>query len=280
MLPFAKPSTSIQSVKLLRPEIDLKMGLAKSPILPWTPIEVDSSKAMESLRAEAPIDGEEIVEWMHYAAADNSVFDAMAEEYNRLGSELLSGSTDAYIPNRRVGGLRGVSVRGSTVRSQGYGEVYTPEGRFRVPVGGKATFAKGNILAWAAIPWAGAIQWVLTLLQWRELASAPITSRVRFGGSQGKVAPNFFSVSTRLPVPIMTLRIGLTSDRPQAIRVTGRGTKGSFEDVLYREEFNIDKGQSEIIYNVYGFPAVAPHTLEIQPADNTKTVLDYLYVYP
>ena len=277
---IVRPTFSRAPVTLKRPEFDLKRGLLTSPLLPWVPMAVDSGPARESIRVEVPTDGVEIVGWMHYAAADNAVFDAMAEEYNRLGSQLLSGSGDPYIPGVGVGDLRGVSVRGSTVRTQGYGEAYTPEGTFRVPTGGKATFAMGDILAWGAVPWAGSIQWVLSLLQWPDLARVPITERVRFGGSQGLVAPNFFSVAPTLPVPVATMRIGLTSNKPQALALTGRGTKGSFQDVLFEDKFDIEAGESEVVYTVAGFPVAPAFTLELQPEDKTETVLDYLEVLP
>ncbi|MFQ6076361.1 MAG: hypothetical protein ACE5Z5_09560 [Candidatus Bathyarchaeia archaeon] len=277
---IVKPTFSRTPVTLKRPEFDLRKGLVKSPTLPWIPIAVDSVVARETVSGEAPVDGVEVVEWMHYAAADNAVFDAMAEEYNRLGSVLLSGSSDAYIPNRRVGDIRGVSVRGATVSRRGYGEVDTPQGRFRVPNGGKATFAKGDILAWGAIPWCRTVQWVLSLLQWRELARAPITDRVRFAGSDGLVAPNFFSVATRLPVPVATMRIGLTSNRSQTMALKGRGTKGSFEDVLFEDKFDVEAGESEVTYTVFGFPVAPAFTLELQPSDNTETILDYLDIIP
>lgn len=217
---------------------------------------------------------------VHNCAADNAVFSGMAEEYNRLASELLSGSGDPYIPGVKVGNIRGESVLGSTVSARGYGTVITPKGNFNVPVGGKATFAKEDILAWAALPKVDPVQWVLTLLQWLDLAVAPIKERVRFASSNGLVAPNFFSVSPRLPVPMATMRIGFTSDKPQTIMIKGRGTKGSFEDVIFEDKFDIDTGESEVIYTVFGFPLVPSFTLELQPANNTMTVLDYLEVFP
>jgi len=269
-----------ESVTLKRVEFDLKRGLLASPVLPWVPIAIASAEARETVTSEVPVDGREIVEWMHCAAADNAIFSGMAEEYNRLASELLSGSGDAYIPGVKVGNIRGESVLGSTVSARGYGTVITPKGNFNVPVGGKATFAKEDILAWAALPKVDPVQWVLTLLQWLDLAVAPIKERVRFASSNGLVAPNFFSVSPRLPVPMATMRIGFTSDKPQTIMIKGRGTKGSFEDVIFEDKFDIDTGESEVIYTVFGFPLVPSFTLELQPANNTMTVLDYLEVFP
>jgi hypothetical protein len=270
----------LQSVRLKSAEVDLARGLAKPKTLFWVRSVVDSSLVREQVASEAPIDGVEVVEWMHLAAADNAVFEAMAEEYNRLGSELLSGSGDAYIPGVRVGDLRGESVSGSVVSSRGYGVVITPQGNFNVPVGGKLTIAIKDLLAWAALPWCSAIQWLLTLLQWRDLAKIPVRDRVRFGSSSGLVAPNFFSVTPKAPVPLLTLRIGLTSDKDQDVVIRGRGVKGSYHQVLFEDKFSVESGSNEVMYNVYGFPYVSSFTLELQPSDRTQTVLDYIDVFP
>ncbi len=266
-------------VKLKSEKVDLKSGLLKSLTLPWAPIAINSAEAMETIRSEVPVDGREVVEWMHYSSADNAVFDGMAEEYNRIGSELLSGSGDGYIPGVRVGDLRGQSISGSIVQSRGYGTVITPKGNFNVPVGGKTTFAKGDILAWAALPHVGSVQWLLTLLQWKDLARAPITNRIRFASSHGLVAPNFFLIPATF-APIRTLRVGITSDNRQTLTIRGRGTKGSYENVLFEDKVDIDSGENEFIYNVFGFPSVGAFTLEIQPQDNTQTVLDYIDIFP
>jgi len=273
-------AVQLQSIELIREGFDLKQGLLKSELLPWAPIAIDSTEARREIATQAPIDGREIVEWMHYSSADIATFDAMCQEYNRLGSELLSGSGDAYIPGVRVGDLRGESVTGATVSARGYGTVVTPRGNFNVPAGGKATFAKGDILAWGAIPYVGSVQWTLTLLQWRDLAAAPIRDRVRFASSNGLVAPNFFSVTPRIPTPAAVLRIGLTSDVQQTVAIRGRGTRGSFEQILFEDSFNIKSGESEVVYTVFGFPFVSSFTLELAPSDKTNTILDYLEVLP
>lgn len=270
----------LESVTIKSRVPDLSRRLSPSPVLPWVPISINSAKAMDTIAREAPVDGREIVVWMHYAAADNAVFTAACRDYNRSGGNAESGSDDPYIPGLVVGDLRAVSVRGSVVRSRGYGEVESPEGLFRVPVNGKTTFAKGRVLAWGALPWAGDIQWVLTLIRWTRLATTPITDRIRFPSSHGLVAPHFFSVAPRIPAPVMQLRIGLTSDKPQRVIVRGRGTEGYYHDILFEDAFNIDAGQSEAVYTVFGFPFVSTFTLEIQPSDGTETVLDYIDTIP
>jgi len=266
--------------KLVTPRVDLETGLAKPETLAWVANAIDSSVAREQVSGEAPADGVEVVEWMHYAAADNAVLEAMELEYNRLGSQVLTGSGDAYIPGVRVGDLRGESVRGEVVSRRRYGIVRTPYGDFRVPVRGKTTIAIRDLLAWATIPWVSYVQWVLTLIQWRDLASIPVRQRVRFFSSDGLVAPQFFSYTPRAPLPLITFRIKVTSDKEQEIIVRGRGVKGSYEKVYYEGKFKVTSGGSEVVCNVTGIPFVQAHTVEIQPADNTQTVLDSLEVFP
>ncbi len=270
---------NLVSVNLIRGDVDLVTGLSKPKLIKWAPVGINSSTVMPAIAEAAPISND-VVEWMHVAASDVAVFDGMCEDYNRVGSELVSGSGDAYIPGVRVGDLRGDSVNGYTVRSRGYGTVITPAGNFNVPINGKTTFARGDVLAWAAIPNPGTgVQWVLTMLQWRDLAKAPIKDRVRFASSYGLVAPNFFSIPSSI-LPIRTIKIGLTSDRDQKVVIRGRGVKGSYENVLFEESFNISKGESEVVYNMLRFPNIPSFTLEIQPEDNTQTVLNYIDLIP
>jgi hypothetical protein len=267
-------------VKLVSPKVDLLTGLARPLTLAWVANAIDSSIAREQISRDVPVDGVEVVEWMQWCAADNAVLEAMEVEYNRLGSQVLTGSGDAYIPGVRVGDLRGESVRGEVVSSRGYGIVITPHGNFRVPVGGKTTIAIRDLLAWATIPWSSYLQWVLTLIQWRDLTTLPVRQRVRFASSNGLVAPQFFSFVSRLPLPLVTFRIRITSDKEQEITLRGRGTRGSYETVLYETKFNVEAGDNEVVINIVGIPIVQSHTVEIQPSDNTQTVLDSFEVFP
>jgi hypothetical protein len=267
-------------VKLVSPKVDLLSGLARPLTLAWVANVIDSSMAREQISRDVPVDGIEVVEWMQFAAADNAVLEAMEIEYNRLGSEVVTGSGDAYIPGVRVGDLRGESVSGYTVSSRGYGVVITPYGSYNVPVNGKTTIAVRDLLAWATIPWAGGVQWGLTLIQWRDLATLPVRQRVRFVSSNGLVAPQFFSYVARLPLPLVTFRIRITSDKEQEVTLRGRGIKGSYETVIYETKFNIESGENEVVCNVVGVPFVQSHTVEIQPSDRVQTVLDSFEVFP
>ena len=270
----------LQKVELKSPEFDLKRGLAEIKMFDWMPkFAIDANELIDSVKTNIPADGVEIVEWMQYCTADNAIIEAYEEEYGKH-SEVRGASGDGYSPGVYVAGLRCRGNYGRTVRARGYAIVDTPRGSFRVPAGGKATYANKDILAFAAIPHVWSEQIRAILMRWLNLAKAPITKRVRFCSFSGLTAPNFFLISTRIPSPVCLMRIGLTSNKAQTIQIRGRGTKGNYHNILFEDSFKIDKGESETIYYVTGFPVVGQFTLELQPEDNTKTVLDYLEVYP
>jgi len=279
----SKIRVEFKGVTLKSPKVDLQTGLMKPKTLFWVRNVIDSRKAYEQIASEVPVDGTEIVPWMQYASADNAVFEAMAEEYNRAGSQLLSGSGDAFVPGVRVGSLVGKSEPAIVVAQRGHGIVSTPYGEFKVPYKGKTTIATKDLLGWAAFPFSSDFrQWVLTLLQWTDLAKAPISERIRFGSSHGLVAPNFFKVGPRAPLPFNIMKIGVTTNKPQKMQIKGRGLpgQGSVDEVLFEDEIELNEGQNEFIYYYWGFPVAPTIVLELQPEDYTETVLDYIDLIP
>lgn len=254
--------------------------LEKPEMIEWVKTAIDSSEVLESIRSEAPTDGNEVVEWMHFAAADMAIVSALSADYNRVGGRIRYASGDGYIPGVRCGRLRVQSVRGSAVRNRGYAIVYTPRGSFRVPVGGKTTYANRDILAWSTLPAAYRIQFVITLIQYTKLPKAPINRRVRFASCHGRTAPIFVTCQTRVPSPIMVLKFGISSNKSQKLMIRGRGDSGSYEKVYFEDSLNVEQGQSEYEFVVSSFPMVPKMTIEFQPEDRTKTILDYIEVYP
>ena len=259
----------------------LLRGLPRPRTLSWLPPLTNSEDARELVVENAPIDGEEIVGWMHYAAADMAVFDVFAQSVENNGGQIRFGSNDAYIPGLRLtSNFYAISERGSTVRSRGYGRVRTPYGVVTVNVGDKKTIVFKDFLGWAALPWAGVIQWVLSLLQYAKLPRAPITDKLPFPSSHGKVAPNFVVVSTRIPVPMATLRLEVTSDKAQTMIIRGRSTS-DYTKVLFEQEIDIEEGEGEYVLVLSSFPAPLPSmVMEMQPQDGTRTTLNRLEVFP
>ena len=56
--------------------------------------------------------------------------------------------------------------------------------------------------------------------------------------------------------------------------------KGGDEAIFLDQNGYVSEGSGEYIYMVTAFPMVPSFTLELQPENRTRTVLDYLYVYP
>lgn len=277
--PFTTLSIQSRSVKRISDKVDILSRLAVAPTFPWLPKAVKSEDILPTIKETAPVDGREIVDWMQRAAAEAAVLDGTCEDYNRLGSLLIYAATDPYLPGIRCGDLTVRSISGASVQAAGGTTIMTPRGNFNVALPGKATGIFSDILAWARLSWAGSIQWLLSLLQWKDLAKTPINSQVRFVNLGGAVAPHFATVSPRVPAPLVMMRIGMTTDTPQSIEVKGRSLS-DYTGVLFSDKFDIDSGESETLYGVLGFPFVGDFLLEMQPQDNTQTVLDYIETIP
>lgn len=272
-------------VKLVSETVDLKSGLAVSPTFSkWVrKVVVDSRDAMDIVKSEAPVDNEEIVEWMQKCACNKIVLDSLREEYSTCSSRgagrILFDSGDGYIPGVKLDDIEVESIRGREVRRRGYCVVKTPRGSFRVRRGQATLYANRDILVWAYLdPDIGSLQFYVTLVKWASLAKAPIDKRVRFASVDGKVIPNFFAVSTSFPTPVCLVTIGITSDKSQKLLVRVRGPKGKYHQVRTKMNVDISKGENEFSFYLFGL--ITEFTLEIQPADNTKTVLNYIDVVP
>lgn len=273
-----------REIKLRRPLVDIpepefRRGLAASPTFPWLPTRVSSEEVLPVIQTQSPIDGREIVEWMQLAAAEGAILDQACEDYNRLGSLLISSANDPYLPGMRLGDLSVKSITGSNVVSAGGATVMTPSGNFNVPMGGKALGVFPDILAWARLAWAGSVQWILSLLQWRDLASIPIDQRVRFANLSGAVAPQFFNVSSMFPPPVMVMHLGFTSNRSQKVGICGR-SQGDYTSQLFSDTLDVPAGESTLDYVLIGGLPINSFVLHMQPEDGSETILDSLSVTP
>jgi len=120
-------------VRLISEKFHLERGLYRSLYMPRLKPTLNPADILGSIKAEVAVDGVEVVEWMQLSAAENAVLSARVEEYNRLGSQLVSGSTDSYIPGLTVEDCRIQKERGSTVGTRGYAIAVTPRGNFSIP---------------------------------------------------------------------------------------------------------------------------------------------------
>lgn len=262
-------------------EIDMLEGLSKPVTLTWLPAKIASEDILPVVQSEVPTDGVEIVEWMQQSAADNALGEGVVNDYNRLGSRLVGGQTgDAYIPGgQRVGNMSVPSLSARSVRSQGYAAINTPIGQQRIGVDQKATFIGNDFLAWGCLPShvVHGIQWYPILYQWQELAKAPVSSKLRFGNHFGFVMPHFIVVKQSAPLPLMHLTFTFQSNRAQRIKFIGRGVN-NYRSELFDDTLDVSSGESEVGYNIFGFPTVGNFVAHLQPEDNAETVLKSLEV--
>jgi hypothetical protein len=274
-------SIALSRIKISEPTVNiiserfiLERGLLPCPFKPISRLALDPSEVLEVVKSEAPIDGREIVEWMQISAAENIVMQARIAEYNRLGSELIGRSGDAYIPGVVVEDLYYISQTGSDVGMQGYATVRTPRGSFNVPAPGKIPGIFRDILSWGSIPWLGIEQFIGNLLKWKSLAETPITQTVGFYmDSEGQVAPNFFAQIPPRPSLTVAVRMKFSTNTKQTIKINFRDPS-DYTRVVGSKSVEIPSGESEVTYTVTAFPYVPPVVSEIQPRDRTQTKLE------
>jgi len=245
---------------------------------PDAPETMDWDSIMNWVKDIAPIEEEQIVEWMQTAAAANVICSRFMDEYKRAGSLVIAKSDDPYIPGLKVEDLKFVSETGRTVAGRGYGVVSTPAGNFNVPVPGKATGVFKNILAWGAVLESFLVQWTGVLMKFRELVTNP-QSRISFPSFRGLTAPVFLTHTSSIPAPVNIAEFSISTDKPQTLTLRARSVD-DYRDVLFEDRITLQKGQNVIQCPIFGFPVVPVMVMELQPEDNTSTILDYWTVYP
>lgn len=253
-------------------------NLGESVVFPDAPRTLDWSTVNAWIKEVAPTTERQIVEWMQTAATANVFCHRLMDEYSRAGSSVIAKSDDSYSPGLSVEDLKFRPELGSTVTSRGYGIVDTPSGSFNVRCPGAATGVFKNILSWAAILEAFLKQWVGVLVKFRELAQNP-QDRISFPSFKGLTMPLFFTHSSSIPTPVNLVEFSISSNKPQKVIIKGRSTD-DYTDVLFEDKVDVSEGQNVIQYPLYGFPVVPTMVIELQPENNTQTVLDYWEVYP
>jgi hypothetical protein len=267
-----------QSVKQISDKPNFT-GLKKPSFANYLPESLDPNDYLNYISSVSPIDGREVVEWMHRAFADNAILSARAEEYNSLGSQFVSVSSDAYIPGASVEEVRFQSVQGSTVLSNGYGVLMTPYGNVNIPVGGKATVVFKDLLLWAAIPWAGSIQWGGNIIKWKSLAKTPINQTIGFPLVSDFSAPQFIAVSPRRPTVRLHVIANFSSNESQTLTIKIRNVN-DYTRVIAQTSVKIPAGQSNVMLTLRGLPYASTTVWEIQPEDRKKTALNSMNTRP
>ncbi len=260
-------------------EIDLTTGLSVPDSLEFLGVQFDSEIAKQQVAEEVPSDGREVVNWMHDATGANSVLYGIASDYSNAGGELLSVSNDAYIPGVSLRRISFVSHTGTTVRNRGYAELRTPEGTYRVPYRGRTIIAKNKLLAMGIVPAAWYIQYIGIILQWTKLAKSPITDRIRFSTVGGNSVPIFVNIASRIPAPVITVRLGFTSIKSQNVKIIARETD-KYHNIYFEDTIEVPEGESEALVHITGFPVVPKLTLQLDAQPHIQSTLDYVDTIP
>jgi len=261
------------SVEHVKPEFELPVGILRPFLNPRLPPTLNPSVYVEHFTAEAPVDGAEIVEWMHYSGPDKYILSARQLEYNRLGSELVSDSGDPYIPGVAVEDIAFLGEKGDTVNAKGYGTAMTPLGNFRIPSLKKGYGIWRDLITAGSMTYLGSIQWGANLLKWKELARTPIETPVGFFmDTRGNVLSNFFEQLP--PRPKFRIRVlqSFLSSVEQTLILNFRDPT-DFSKIMTSTSVDIPAGVSEVSFIIVSFPYVPPMVVEIAPSDGVETSL-------
>ena len=263
------------NVKRIKATFELSPGLMRPYLDVRLPVSLDASEYLPFVRREAPIDGVEVVEWMHYAYADNCTLSARCLEYNALGSQMVSGSSDPAYPGLVVEDIKYPGGQmGREVSARGYAVAETPIGRFNVRDLGKGYGIFRDLLSAGTISYTGSVQWAGSLVKWKELARTPITRSVGFfRDSRGNVLANFFEQLPTRPKLSVTVRQRFSSNKSQRIEIALRDPT-DYTRVLGTRSVDVATGTSEVTYTLSSFPYVPPLLAQLSPEDNTSTSLE------
>ncbi|MEM2618756.1 MAG: hypothetical protein QW356_04645 [Candidatus Hadarchaeales archaeon] len=248
-------------------------GLMRSKTFETWPVSLASEDYDTLVVEEVPETPGDVVPWMHQAATANAVLEARCEEYNRLGSQLVSASGDGNIPGISLEDLNYSRTTGATVTAQGYGSLVTPYGTLRVPVGGKTDGIFPNLLCWGAIPRTTFFyQWTGALLKWKSLASTPIESALGFPNCWGLVAPQYFVVASSRPAMFVRTFLTLGSNKQQTVKLTVRDTD-DFTKTMFTSDLSVPEGETMFTILLRGAPIVPASVFHLQPEDGTQTYI-------
>lgn len=247
-------------------------NLCSAPSLRTVPVTLSYERIKGHVAEIAPIEDPAVAEWMIGSGANDLICEMVEEEYKRLGSSLVTRADDPYIPGCKLEDMNFRSETGRVVTERGYSVVETPRGDLSVPVPGKAVGIFEDILCWGAVTDAWLIQWSGVLVKWKSLATNP-SSRIRFPNFNGLVSPQFIVHEPEGPSPLNFVNMKITSSRAQNLGVTYRET-GDYTQTILNTNVSLGEGENNVAYNLIVFPFVPTMVVQLQPEDQTETILD------
>ena len=239
------------------------------------------AEAFERIVADSPIDGVEIVEWMHDAVYDVLFLDTFSNAAEANGGEIAFATGDGNIPGVKVD--RDFYVRrerGYMVSRKGYASVIVRGVEVKVPAPGKKTIILRDFLGWAAVPKVFRIQFVADLLKCIKLPRAPVRD-LPFPLTRACLKASVFVYArTRIPSPVVTMRLRLTSAEGETITMRVR-SPSDYRVVWAEREMDVYDGVSEATVTMLSLTPITSFVIELEPEDNCgETLLEKLEVYP
>lgn len=187
---------------------------------------------IEELRRDAPIDGTEVVEWMHLSGAANILGDRLAPRIKAVTKTYFKWvSGDPYIPGvyndeYSVQRMLGRTADEARVLRNGTTILTVPPGEKRI---------SRNLEVQGLYRWRGRIQWTFDLIK-NKIPKLPITDSIPIpavrapAAGEGMYMAPYFPVTFTLIRPALITRFWMTfsTENPTKINIV-------FLDASYRE---------------------------------------------
>lgn len=247
-----------------------RINIKVSPIYPQYGKVLSTEEVLPKIHSDFPVDGSEIVEWMHDATATMVVLSSREEEYN-THSQIETSCGDANIPGVACRSIAFERTNGYSYDGRGFATVVTPMGRINIPKFSLQPLVGRDFIAWAMAGAPYGIQWKGALGQLIRLASE-ITQPCGFINIDGFVAPHFVLQQPDKKCEQAIVRMVVDSDRNQRMKITFRDPN-DYTRVIDEGEIDIPSGRSTIEFIVASYPSVPPLVNQMQPENMTRTVL-------
>ena len=227
-----------------------------------------------------PPDNIEMAEWMYDVCAYNIYGMYMTENYNQSNSSyVMHISTDGYIPDNGLDGLRFISRTGTWVHSHGNNTLITPHGRVSVPVPGGKTIIYKDLLSWCYDKGQDGEQHTCKIFKWHSLAETikgDIKNLVctKYYGSGDNINPQFFAQNTNKPVKMIHINAQLWSPKEQRVNIFWRDPR-DYTTIVHRDFIDVPAGLSSINTQFGSTPYIPPLVAHISPKEDSFVIKSY-----
>lgn len=267
---FKKPVFHISKLKFTHKSIDFEDIVSKLTGVEWLDGKfqhIDGDKILEIVKKEIPVDGKEILEWMHPAFAANSAISIMSENYIDVNGLAVGRADDPYVPGLVVDDLSFIKEPASVLSENGYARLKSPYGIDRIPLFSKRTVIKQKLLAWAAHIFQGYTQWTGAIVKWLKLPVNPKKALPNIRIS-GLTAPIFLAhIPPRFGFKnVVTMEIA--SEKDQKVDIYYRDPR-NFSVAFFKLSVPV-RGNSinRIKFKIRSLSGVPPMVVQYETPDN------------